>query len=95
MNELTVDDIKTLEQGLDALQAKDQSDAMLAGLMIGVLTPSKEEAERSMKELLAEGKSKSEAIKDKVTLLRAKLVMIREKLEAQEAADFMKDGSES
>ena len=72
-------EIKMLMEGLDALQGKAISDGLMMGMLTMGLTKKEDrdpdEFENSMKDATKE----SDAIKESVILLKAKLIKLKEK----------------
>ncbi len=88
MENLTVEELDTLIEALDAWTTADRSDRMLVGLIIGAMV-SKEDSSAGAKffEGITDGTAeKMESRKEVATLLKAKLIKMRDALMVQEVS---------
>ena len=91
-NMFTDDEVELLMESLDALQAKESSDMLLMGMMRIGFTNSKEEAENVSDEVLNEMKEaqeKSKGLKNRIILLKAKLIQMQDASAVEEAKKFL------
>lgn len=78
---LDTDDIKLLLEGLDALKSRAGSEGLTTMLLSTLLAPDKEAAERSRKSIQNTNDSQREqreALNESITLLEAKLIIIKQ-----------------
>ena len=80
-----LDEIKDLMSALDSWESDDGGE-LLSTLMGGILTPAENRDEylEERKALLEEKAQEKEARKEKSVLLKAKLISMRDKVEAKE-----------
>ena len=90
--ELELEDIETLMEALDALEQKAMSDGIVGGLLGMMLSDSKEQARGVLEKEISEAQQEGEATKERVILTKAKLVQMKRKMIANEAADFLRKG---
>ena len=95
MNEqLTVQEINTLIEAVDAWTTASQTSSMLAGLFIGALTSrgegDAEKGHNAYKEMTAGEDEKTTARKEQAVVIKAKLLQMRAVAEAREVAEEMK-----
>ena len=92
MDKLTNDEINMLMDSLDALQSKSMMDGMFVGLIGSSFASDKDQAKREMEATMKEAQEKSDAIRDRVILLKAKLINMKDRNIVSEASDFLRRG---
>lgn len=86
MDKLTKDDIKVLAEALDAWISKDLAGDLM-GLIIGSTIPKGEQRDKfdaHEREIRKENIARTENRKERATILKAKLYVMRDKLEVDE-----------
>jgi hypothetical protein len=92
--ELTVAEINTLIEAVDAWISADKTNSMLAGLFMGALISQGEDGDpekgkEAMNKMMEGSEEKKKSREDQGTLLKAKLIMMRDKAEVKELAITM------
>jgi hypothetical protein len=84
---LTNNDIKMLLAGLDALQEKSGRDGLISVMFSAAMSPGddKEAFMEEAKKTLTEAQEEADALEDNIILLKAKLIAMRQELDAAEA----------
>ena len=90
-DELTVAEINTLIEAVDAWTSSSKRDSLMAGLFMGALIcngdPSRAEEGKAVAKKFTEGEDeKQKSREDQAILLKAKLIAMRDKAEAREFA---------
>ncbi len=85
----TNDEIDLINEGLDALKSKASSDMFSASLIGLILSSDKESGKKNVDDTMAEFDSEKgdrRLLEDRITLLRAKLIQLRDKRLVEEVA---------
>jgi hypothetical protein len=67
---------------------------MMSAMLSMALIPDKEKAKLDADKEIDDAKAKSEGMKDRVILLKAKLIQMRDQRTIKDAADFLRRGNE-
>lgn len=90
--EIELEDIEILMEALNALEEKAMSDGLMGGLIGLMLVGDKSQAEKMLDKEMSEARQKDLEVKERVILTKAKLVQMKRKLIAGEAAEFLRKG---
>lgn len=90
-NELNNDDIEILMKALDALEEKSSRDGMLVSMLAMAFSKNKEESSQFMDEQMKQAERDTDAIKDVIVLLKAKLIQMKDRSTVAAAAKFLKE----
>lgn len=89
----TEDELELLQEGLDAILSRKSSEMLNAVLLGTILSPTKEAAKEEADKLTMKMKEEEEtnkALKNRITLLKAKLIQLSDKLAVSSAMEEMK-----
>lgn len=89
---LNNDDIQILMEALDALESKASRDAFSMSMIGLMLMDDKEEARREAERELEKAKAETEGMKERIILLKAKLIQMKDKRAVDEMSDILKRG---
>ena len=89
-NKLNNDDIETLMEALDALESKHMRDGLMGSMFSMMLSKDKEEAHREADKEMAKAKAMTDSIRDKVILLKAKLIGLKDQETVNEVSEFLR-----
>ncbi len=78
MEQLAIKDFTLLIEALDCWENKPSSSAMVSSMMTAVLLPDKDKVEESTNKIMDEAKEKVVIRKERATLLKAKLLAMRD-----------------
>lgn len=91
--ELTVADINILLEAVDAWEDSDSMMGLTTSMLmlgLGVAGDTAEEKKANLTQTMNEAKAKQENKKEQAIMLKAKLLMLRQKLEVEEVAKEMR-----
>lgn len=91
MADLTVTEIDTLMEALDAWESKDMGDTLMTG-MLSMALLSKEDAKAEMEKEMAEAREKTRRKKETSILLKAKLIGMKDGATVSEACNMLRVG---
>jgi len=80
----TKDEFELLNDALNALRASKARDQLMSGMIGAMLARSKEEAQANFESMTKDEDMKDENLEERIILLRAKLIMLRDKREVDE-----------
>lgn len=86
---LNDDDIDMLMDALDALEKKDGLEAVSGGILKLMLVEDKEQAKRDFSTGLEEAQKKTKSMRESIILLKAKLIMMKDKNTVANAKSFI------
>jgi hypothetical protein len=92
VSKLSNDEIVLLMEALDALQGKAITDGLFSSLLVSAFTDDKEKAKNEMDSMMSKAQAESEIVKEKVILLKAKLIGMKDRNTIDEASEFLKRG---
>jgi hypothetical protein len=88
----TVEEIELLIEGLTAWENSDQAGAILETMLQSVVQQDQEAAKQEALKVIEKAEEKRKRKHDRTILLQAKLIKLKDKLLAGEAADFLATG---
>jgi hypothetical protein len=86
------DEIEFLLIALDAYEQSFNSNALNTSLLSLMILSDKEEAKLMMEQSIVEAQNEANKVKDRIVLMKAKLIQMRDQATIQEAKDFLKSG---
>lgn len=92
---LNYEDIELLIDALDALEKKLMADAIMNSILGAVALDGIDAAKANLDRLMETAKGKSIPMRDRIVSLKAKLIQMKDKSVADDAASFMKKGPAS
>lgn len=92
MNNLTNEEIDVLMESLDALQSKSVTDGLFSSIFMSAFSSDREQAKRDMDLIMEKAQAEANTIKEKIILLKAKLIGMKDKNVVHEASEFLKRG---
>ena len=77
---LTYEDYDFILEALDAKASEASTSGMMSGMLGMMVSKDKDEAEGIMTEALDKGKEKDQLIKERIVLLKAKIITLRDRV---------------
>jgi hypothetical protein len=92
MEKLTNEEIYLLMESLDALQSKSVTDGLFGSMLSLAFIQDKDEAKKEMDITMKKAQAEADAIKERLILMKAKLIGMRDRNIVNEASNFLRNG---